>query len=399
MPVASEEFVLSQLLWMVNKEGVVSKERGFLPKKDPQKLFCYPREHGELYRRYDEVTQNIPTMLYAGTLRAHLEKLPPLPIEDIGFLENARDAKLAFRYLSFLVSAYAWADCVRDIDAPHAKTIPANLAVPFSALAKKLCVQPILAYWSYALSNFAVIDKEKPIEFSNLRLLQHFTVPPYDHDESGFILPHVEIEAEAGLGLCAIVTAKNAVFHRDISMFVSALSEISASLRTMSETFRTIPSVCSPDHYYLHVRPWIFYFKDITYEGVGHFDILKGETGAESAAIMSFDRALGVSHTETELTKHLEQLKMYRTPEQRAWLRAIEESSSIREFAILHKDDARVKDAFNDAHSALGEFRREHINAAIVYIKHKGRGDIATGGTHYERFLGKLIEETKASML
>ncbi len=395
----SEKFALSRLLWMVNEETVISKKRGFLPKKDLHKRFCYPRENGELYRRYDEAAQNLPAMLYAGTLRAHLETLPSLPIESVGFFDGASDAKLAFRHLSFFVSAYAWADCVTDIDAPHAKTIPANLAVPFVALAEKLCVQPILAYWSYALSNFAVLDNKKPIEFSNLRLLQHFTVPPYDRDESGFILPHVEIEAEAGLGLCAIVTAKNAVFHGDDDGFVSALSEISASLRTMSETFRTIPSVCSPDHYYLHVRPWIFYFKDITYEGVGHFDLLKGETGAESAAIMSFDRALGVLHTETELTKHLEQLEFYRTPEQRAWLRAIEESPSIREFAVLRKDDARVKDAFNDAHIALGEFRREHINAAVQYIKCKGRGDIATGGTHYERFLGKLIEETEANML
>lgn len=374
-------------------DGTVSKHRGFLPCIDPLNHFGFD---DPVTAEYEETSRTLPKLLYDGEIRARLDRLPPLASET---LLNDEEAKLAFRMLSFFISAYAWADCARDVDAPQVKTIPENLAVPMNRLATRLGMKPILAYWMYAMYNFRTLNSEKPVRFDNLELLQHFTIPPWDKDESGFILPHVEIEAEAGPGLCAIADAHLAAARDDAKTLTERFAVMASALREMSETFRTIPSVCNPDHYYLHVRPWIFYFQNITYAGVGSFERLKGETGAESTVIPSFDRALGVEHKATSLTAHLEELKMYRPPEQAAWLRAIEEGPSLKQYVLKNRHIPELKDAFNDVHEAMVEFRREHFNAAIQYIKQKGRGTVATGGTHYERFLGDLIKETRENML
>jgi len=181
--------------------------------------------------------------------------------------------------------------------------------------------------------------------------------------------------------------------------FINALNSMHHALLDMGETFKTIPSVCSPEVYFKHVRPWIFYFQDITYEGVGHFERLKGETGAESPSIISFDCVLGVHHQPSELIDHLTELKDYRAPREREWILAIEAGPSLRAYATKNKTDANIRKAFNEAHDALAAFRMLHLEAAIQYIKKKGRGPIATGGTDYEKFLGKLIEETKENRI
>ena len=373
-------------------DGMVREDRGLLPYPDP--LAQFPSEDAE-FRPYDDMAVELPQLLYAGKLRARLEKLPVLPVEKL----DGPAAIVAFRHFSYFVSAYAWADCVNNIDAPHATSIPANLAVPFDRLAKKLNSKPILAYAMYATNNFSVVDPKKPIRFQNLKLIQHFTIPPYNRDEYGFILPHVEIEAEAGPGLCAIPRAQQAVVQKDVADLTKHLWTMCKSLREMGETFSTMPKVCSPDVYFKHVRPWIFFFQNITYEGVGFFDRLKGETGAESPAIISFDRALGVHHEPSELIDHLTEIRDYRAPRERAWITAVEQGPSLRDFVLATRTDTKLCEAYNATLTALAQFRRQHLDTAIIYIKQKGRGPVATGGTHYEIFLGNLIEETKACVV
>lgn len=374
------------------EKGLIRKDRGLLPYPDPLKTF--PPEYAA-FKIYDETAAELPQLLYNGAIRARLKNLPLLPVEKL----EGPAAVLAFRHLCFMTSAYAWADCVKDLDAPHAGAIPQSLAVPLNTMAQKLGMMPILAYAMYATNNFEILNPRLPIRFDNLRLLQHFTIPPWDRDEKGFILPHVEIEAEAGPGLCALPQAQWASLKEDKALFVASMNIMRDSLQEMVQTLKNIPNVCSPEVYFIHVRPWIFYFQKITYEGVGYFERLKGETGAESPAIISFDTAMGIAHEKTELIDHLKELKQYRTPTEAGWLAAIEGGPSIKEFAGKHKTDPSIKTAFNEVHESIIAFRRQHFDTAVKYIKEKGRGAVATGGTHYELFLGKLIDETRANMI
>jgi len=372
--------------------NTVRADRGLLPYPDPLEKF--PEEFSEL-GVYDDAARHLPQWLYSGCARQELEKLPVLPVEHL----EGPVLDLAFRHFSFFVSAYAWADCVEDPDAPHAKVIPENLSLLICRVAQKLGVMPILQYYYYTLYDFALLDPSRPFTIRNMRVLQHFTIPPWAQHEAGFILSRVEIGAEAGPGLTAIPPAKLAAYRDDRDSYIINCWAIHDALNVMTETMKSIPRVCSPKIYWRHVRPWIFYFTDIMYDGVGFFQKLKGQTGAESSEVESFDIALGVLHKKSELTDHLHELRSYRPPGHQAWLDAITQGSSLRAYALEHTDDPDVKDAHNAACQALVDFRKAHRRNTHIYIKEPGRGDIATGLTHYELFLDQLIKETEDTMI
>jgi len=173
------------------------------------------------------------------------------------------------------------------------------------------------------------------------------------------------------------------------------------SMTKMVEASQFIAEVCDPDLYYKHVRPWIFSLKNIRYEGVrrcgifpGWFWRLRGETGAQSPAIPSFDAFLGIQHKISGLTIHIRAMRRYRPPEQNQWLDAIRRGPSLREFVKEHTDNDRLKNAFNDVHDALYEFRRMHKRLAETYILAKDRGTTGTGGTHLIKFLSWLMQST-----
>lgn len=377
-------------LWEFIDNNIITSQYGALPQFAPE----VNSETSLYFGEYLEFVRELPNILYSGAIRLLIHQLPLLPLEDL-WESDEESALLMFRDLSFIVSAYAWNRCIDDIDQPHETHIPAHIAQPLWILAKKLGIPPILSYFFYAMSNFEIVDPALPISFENTRLIRHFTISPHDTHESGFILPHDEIEAEAGPGLVMIPAAHDAVLLDYPEMYISALAHIRDALITMAGTLRSIPSVCSPDVYYIHVRPWIFYFQNITYEGVGFFEKIKGETGAQSVAPLSFDAALGVGHTHTQLTDHLDELKKYRPLVYQQWLSAIRQGPSLKEYAEKNKGNPAIKNVFNEANSALVEFRKDHLRLAVQYIKEKGRGDIATGATHYERFLGQLIKDTE----
>lgn len=371
----------------------VRKDRGLLPWPNPLKRF--PPGLPDVFYEIDAIAERLPEYLYDGSIRMRLLQLPLVSLEKL----DGSLLDLAFRHYSFFTSAYAWAECVKNLDASHARMIPYMLAVPFAAMGKKLGVPSILAYFMYAMHNFEIVDSTRPIQFDNLRLLQHFTIPPYDRDENGFILPHVEIEAKAAPGLLAIPRAQHGARESDKEKYIYSFWAMESSLRAMARVLKEIPLVCSPEVYYRHIRPWIFYFKEIYYEGVGYFPILKGETGAESPSILSFDRAFCIHHEPTGLTDHLRELVSYRPSKQAQWLRAIERGPSLKKFAQKYRNDHHIRGAFNAAHEALIDVRVAHYETALKYIKQKGRGDIATGGTHYEAFLTQLIRETRENMI
>lgn len=375
------------------EHGFVREDRGLLPFPEPLKKF--PKDFPSEFQEHNEMAENLPKYISSGLVRKYLDDLPPLPVEML----EGRYAELAFRNECFFVSAYAWAYCIWNVDAPHAESIPINRARTIHALAQKLGVQPILCYWMYAMNNFAKIDDTKPIRWGNISTLQNFASPPFNEDEDGFILPHVEIESEAGPGLCAIPRAQEAVLRDDGESYLENLQKMKQALLEMTETLKTIPSLSSPNWYFRYVRPWIFFFRQINYDGVGRFEMLKGETGAQSPSIISFDRALGVKHEKTGLTNHLQELRPYRPPLQEKWIKAVEQGPSLKNFILKDKSDRCIKESFNEANEALTEFRRTHFKTALMYIKDQGRGAIATGGTHYERFLPQLIKETEANMI
>ena len=86
----------------------------------------------------EQAARDLPRTVLTGRVRHHLEQLPVLDLTQ--FCAEATDAQLrtAMVRYSFMVQAYVWGE-------PSAPTsLPASLAVPIWALARRLGQQPLL---------------------------------------------------------------------------------------------------------------------------------------------------------------------------------------------------------------------------------------------------------------
>jgi indoleamine 2,3-dioxygenase len=202
---------------------------------------------------------------------------------------------------------------------------------------------------------------------------------------------HVDIEARAGGALNAMRDAARPIAER--------LEATAASLHAMNQTLNRMPEQCSPDVYFRKVRPYIFGFNDIVYEGCFKEtpQTYRGETGAQSSIIPTMLMALGLTHKDSLLTRHLEDMRKYMPAPHREFIRT---QTCVRDEVLrLAPTTPRVKTAYNDCVREVIAFRSKHFEYAVNYIEKKVDNPIATGGTPYIPWLRQLIEETKSYYL
>src|SRR5262249_42667485 len=152
------------------------------------------------------------------------------------------------------------------------------------------------------------IQADQPIALGNIQLTQNFSLAgDGKSDEDWFILTHVDIEARASLVLSSIRSAQACIDKNDPAVAETVLDGLRAGLHAMNQTMNRMPEGCSPEVYFRKVRPYIFGFNDIIYEGCfGNApQTLRGETGAQSSIVPTVLRALGIQHQNSMLTAHL----------------------------------------------------------------------------------------------
>jgi len=177
------------------------------------------------------------------------------------------------------------------------------------------------------------------------------------------------------------------------------LNQIKTSLINMNKALNRMPEECSPEHYFLFVRPYIFSFENVVYEDCFHGkpQTFRGETGAQSSIIPAFLAALEIKHKDSMLTHHLQEMRDYMPKDHRIFLNNLENSSvHLREVA---KKDSKLKPLYNECLMQLIDFREKHFEYAINYIANKVENPKGTGGTPYVPWLKQLKEETKQQIL
>lgn len=305
--------------------------------------------------------------------------------------------------LSFLGHAYAWGE------AAIVTSIPACLARPWFQVAKRVGRPPVLSYASYVLDNWRRLDSDRPIELGNICMRQNFLG---GQDEEWFVLVHVAIEARAAPGLVAILAVQQAVAENQPERVASALAIIARTIETMHEILLRMPERCDPYIYFNRVRPYIHGWANhpslpsgMLYEGVAEYggkpQSFRGETGAQSSIIPSFDAALGIAHAEDMLRSYLREMRDYMPPEHRKFIEAVEAGPSVRGYVQrLAKAHPALRDAYNAAVEGIELFRSTHLTYARNYImKQSLRGahnpvDVGTGGTPFMPYLKKHRDET-----
>lgn len=365
---------------------------GFLPEKDP--LQYLPNDL--VSAAWNRACDDLPELLKKGVVARTILKLPIVgQVELERIASNPRMAECAMRKLSFLTSALVHPYGDREEPTMH---IPQNIAVPLYYLAEHLGRKPILSYASYALHNWRRIDQSAPISLNNVEIIDGFLKTS---DENWFIIIHVVIENQARHGVKAIQRAMAACLNDDAQTLSTSLCEISHNLDELLGVLRRMPEGCSTDYYWNSVRPFIFFFDEVTYEGVeelkGIPQKLHGETGAQSSIIPLFDGALGILHQPTELIGHIKSMRAYMPPGHRALIEKAEEFSTIREW-ISKSGLTDLQLRYDECLMYLHAFRSQHLEWAQKYITDKDENPHGTGGSYFMPFLEQMLKETRAHM-
>jgi indoleamine 2,3-dioxygenase len=380
------------------EQGALSPGRGFLPGDDPL------RRLPAAWNAWEEIAAELPKLLVARQARAWLERMPVL---DASALGDGPELRRAMMLLSFLGHAHVW-------EGPAAAPrLPAAIAVPWHAVARRLGRPPVLSYASYALDNWRRLDARGPIELGNIALLQNFLGGA---DEEWFITVHVDIEAKAAPALEAVLPAQRAAEGGDLAELQRLLQVIGGALEAMYGTLARMPEYCDPGAYYLRVRPFIHGWKNhpalpdgLVYEGVGAYagapQRFRGETGAQSSIVPVLDALLGIAHQPDPLREYLMEMREYMPPAHRAFMAAVERGPSLRELVLRHGDGApSLRDAYEQCVEWIRRFRELHLDYAARYIARQAQSsaenptDVGTGGTPFMRYLKKHeLESAQAS--
>jgi len=367
-------------------------DRGFLPTPDP-----LVHLGDATFEPVERLGADLPALVYARRFRDDAPDRLRAPVEWAALAEEGAGPRTErlFKLYSYFASAYVHAPGL-----PPVRHLPREIAVPLVRLAEKCGRPPILSYASYCLCNWRRRDPSGPIDLGNIELLQNFSPPGEGkEDEDWFILVHVAIEARAGAALRAVAGAPRVLAASDAAGMERLLGTVADSLVQVNRTMARMPEGCRPEVYFLKVRPYIFGFDGIVYDGCfdGVPQSYRGETGAQSSIVPTMLAALGVRHRDSLLTTHLDDMRKYMPPAHR---RFIAEQVSVRDFVVRHASPgSHLTELYNACLSELIAFRTKHFEYAVNYIEKKVDNPLATGGTPYVPWLKQLIEETKNYLL
>ena len=368
--------------------------RGFLPENDP--LSRLPNS----FEAWDHLASELPKILVGGGIRSAIGQMQPF---DTTKLKTEGEWERAMLILSFLGQAYVWGAH------PVVSSMPAELAIPWHAVAARLKRPPILSYASYALHNFRRLDPAGPVAVGNIVLLQNFLG---GIDEEWFILIHVDIEAKAAEGLNAILPAQEAVKKGEDDALLLQLTTMARALTAMCETLDQMPRHCDPYIYFTRVRPYIHGWKNnpalpngMIYEGISQYQGMpqkfRGETGAQSSIIPAYDAALVVTHEEDPLKRYLMEMRDYMPEADRAFIQKIESGPSVRDYVLSrHKQSPPLKERYNETIDLMERFRATHLRYAEQYVHQQSQRSmsnpsaVGTGGTPFMTYLAKHKVET-----
>lgn len=380
---------------MIQQCWLPEKNYGFLMSPDPISNLTKV-ETGlpdSVSSELEDVAAQLPALVSVGTIRKTLQDMAIFDLSVLRRPDDFRIVERAFQIYAHLANVYVW--CEEENPANH---IPESVAVPLVELSKIIERPPILNYASTSLCNFERIDPAGEIVVDNLRCIQKVVDI---QDESWFHMIHVEIEAHAGIASHACILATQAIANNDKKTAEFELLKIPKAFDKMISTFKRMFEKCSPDIYFNTLRPYLFGFTDIVYNGVKEFEekpqTYRGESGAQSTVIPAIKAFLGLQHEEGGLTEHLEIMKAYMPKPHRELLNSID-SHNIRNF-VAANNDRSLTDAYNACLESVFQFRSLHLKMANAYIAQKVANPIGTGGTEFMHWLKKLRDETEKQYL
>lgn len=372
----------------------MSRERGFLPKRDPlEKL-------PERYIKLDELLREMPIRKRDGSVGfLGLGKfgvvVKELPLIEVGEEENEEVLLGLFRDYTFVASAYLLEPCHANWLSNGSyglgrQSLPPNIAIPLCKIAEKLSISPFMEYaQSYALYNWRKKDKEGGMEFENLELIRSFEG---NDSEKGFILVHVCMVSHTGELVSAVLDNLEAAEKGkkpDLQKIVRVMQKINQEMAQMWKR--------SKPEDYQDFRTFIMGIKDqpmfpegVVYEGVDPQPRqYRGESGANDSIIPTLDNLLQIRMPENPMTAILRDFRKYRPHAHREWLQLVKERAekvSFYEYCVKEQRGEVI-----ELLEQIQEFRQRHWNFVKEYILKYSEHPRATGGSPIATWLSNQL--------
>ncbi|XP_058526385.1 indoleamine 2,3-dioxygenase 1 [Ochotona princeps] len=392
--------------WQILKEFHIDEDVGF----------ALPNPLEELPSDYDPwmvIARNIPELIKTRQLRAEVEKVPLLGIDQ---LKEHRQQRLGRLALGYITMAYVWDQGDGDIR----KVLPRNIAVPYCQLSEKLGLPPILVYADCVLANWKKKDPSGPMTYENMDILFHF---PGGECSKGFFLISLLVELAAASAIKIIPVLFSAVQQQKQDSLQKALEDISGCLKKALKVFEQIHEHVDPKLFFNVLRIYLSGWNDnsqlpegLLYEGV--WDTPRkcaGGSAAQSSIFQCFDVLLSIRQSDggESAAAFLQEMRTYMPPAHRGFLGSLEAAPSIREF-VLSKKDAGLREAYDKCVKALVDLRNYHLQIVTKYIviparQKSGKNGKAeepselenqgTGGTDVMNFLKTVRGTTEKSLL
>ena len=353
----------------------IHPSRGFLPARDPGSTLAG-------YAPWEDACAQISALINAGALRAHIDRMPQLPVDA---LEDGDDLERAMLLLSFLGHGY-----LRERD-DGCDVLPAQLAVPWWQVARRLGRPPVLSHGSVVLRNWRRIDPEGPVALGNLATLFQFHGGV---DEAWFYLVTVEIEAVGARGVLHLARAAAASSQGKDEQVLRGLEGACEAMEAMSGTLLRITERCDPYIFYHRVRPFLGSIENVRYADASPDpQSYHGGSAAQSALLQTYDRALGVRHEEEPSREYTRNMLRFMPVPHRdfiAWMDSMDLQACCAGSKVL-------SEARRACLEAMTAFRQHHLEIVARYVMAQARDQATergTGGTSPMTFLKQMKQDT-----
>ncbi|TXT15923.1 hypothetical protein VHUM_00426 [Vanrija humicola] len=389
----------------------VGSKNGFLPTQDP--LAVLPKEYEAMEDLLDRMplknADGTPGLLASGAFGDAVEK--ELPEYDISKVSDPQLLSALYRDLTFVASGYLLEPC--DINYRNTggyglgrQTLPRNIAVPLTQVAKKIGQRPFMEYaLSYALYNYKRVDPSKPLDYDNLELIRSFSRHEAEH---GFILVHVAMVRNSGGLVDASLAALDAAAQGDRPAFNAAMIKMRDTYQVVNNVMETMWGRSAPEAY-LSYRTFIMgtraqpmFPNGVMYEGVSDEPFqMRGESGANDSMVPLGDNLLELTANMpvNPLTEVLRDFRTYRPRNHQEFLTYVQQRASavgLREFAMGDATSAALYLANLDQ---IRAFRHRHWNFTKHYILKRTKHPVATGGSPIVTWLPNQLDAVLQQML
>ncbi|RAH75278.1 indoleamine 2,3-dioxygenase [Aspergillus aculeatinus CBS 121060] len=374
---------------MLNTPGIcleqyaLSFQNGFLPDSPPLQQLPDP-----YYSPWESIVANLPTRIEERVIRQSIDELPILTTSK---LASEPEWRRAYVVLAYLTHAYIWGG-----DTPR-EVLPPCISRPFIEVSKHLELPPCATYAALNLWNFRISQENADLtDPDNLSVVNSFTGTK---DEEWFFMLSVALEAKGAQLIPLMTNAIQAASVDDAVLVKAHLDQLAEGLVELGEQLERMYEHCQPTVFYHQLRPFLAGSKNMAVAGLprgvyynmgdgeGEWRQHSGGSNAQSSLIQTFDIFLGVVHHATGEAKDstgkppvaskggfIEQMRKYMPGPHRRFLEMLVRTANVRSYALSHKADSPVRDAYNGAVMSLGRFRDKHVKMVTRYIIGPARG-------------------------